>query len=71
VFTGALKTRTQAEAWEDAARAGTHPGEGRHRGTNILVAETQPPAVLTGAATTGKTQPRIRQARQGDRTSRS
>jgi len=55
VFTGALKTRTRQQAWEDAARAGAIPEKDVTGRTNILVIGDLNPAVLTpGAATSGK-----------------
>lgn len=55
VFTGALKTRTRQQAWEDAARAGAVPEKDVTGRTNILVIGDLNPAVLTpGAATSGK-----------------
>ena len=55
VFTGALKTRTRQQAWEDAARAGAIPEKDVTGRTNIMVIGDLNPAVLTpGAATSGK-----------------
>ncbi len=55
VFTGALKTRTRQQAWDDAARAGGIPEKGVTGRTNILVIGELNPAVLSpGATTTGK-----------------
>jgi DNA polymerase III epsilon subunit-like protein len=55
VFTGALKTRTRQQAWEDAARAGAIPEKDVTGRTSILVIGDLNPAVLTpGAATSGR-----------------
>lgn len=55
VFTGALKTRTRQQAWEDVVRAGAIPEKDVTGRTSILVIGDLNPAVLTpGAATTGK-----------------
>jgi DNA polymerase-3 subunit epsilon len=55
VFTGALKTRTRQQAWDEAARAGAIPEKDVTGRTNIVVIGDLNPAVLTpGAATTGK-----------------
>ena len=55
VFTGALKTRTRQQAWDEVARAGAIPEKDVTGRTNILVIGDLNPAVLTpGAATTGK-----------------
>ena len=55
VFTGALKTRTRQQAWDEVARAGAIPEKDVTGRTNIVVIGDLNPAVLTpGAATTGK-----------------
>jgi DNA polymerase III epsilon subunit-like protein len=55
VFTGALKSRTRQQAWDEVAKAGAIPEQGVSKRTNILVIGDLNPAVLTpGATTTGK-----------------
>jgi DNA polymerase III subunit epsilon len=55
VFTGALKTRTRQQAWNDVAAVGAIPEKDVTRRTNILVVGDLDPAVLTpGATTSGK-----------------
>jgi NAD-dependent DNA ligase len=55
MFTGALKTRTRQQAWDDSASVGAIPEMDVTGRTNILVIGDLNPAVLTpGAATTGK-----------------
>lgn len=55
VFTGALKSRTRQEAWNDVARTGGTPEKDVTGRTNILVIGDLNPAVLApGATTTGK-----------------
>jgi DNA polymerase III epsilon subunit-like protein len=55
VFTGALKTRTRQQAWDEVARAGAIPEKDVTGRTNIVVIGDLNPAVLTpGAATSGK-----------------
>jgi DNA polymerase-3 subunit epsilon len=51
VFTGALKTMTRQQAWDNAARAGALPENGVTKRTNILVIGDINPAVLTPGAT--------------------
>jgi len=52
VFTGALKTRTRQQAWNDVAAIGAIPEKHVTRRTNILVIGDLNPAVLAPGATT-------------------
>lgn len=55
VFTGALKSRTRQQAWDDAGRFGAVPEKNITKRTNILVIGDLNPAVLApGATTSGK-----------------
>jgi DNA polymerase-3 subunit epsilon len=55
VFTGALKSRTRQQAWNDVAKVGGIPEKDVSSRTKILVVGDLNPAVLTpGATTSGK-----------------
>jgi DNA polymerase III subunit epsilon len=55
VFTGALKSRTRQQAWNDVAGVGGIPEKDVSSRTNILVVGDLNPALLTpGATTSGK-----------------
>ena len=55
VFTGALKSRTRQQAWNDVARVGGIPEKDVSGRTNVLVVGDLNPAALTpGATTSGK-----------------
>jgi DNA polymerase III subunit epsilon len=55
VFTGALKSKTRQQAWNDSAAVGAIPEKDVTRRTNILVIGDLNPVVLTpGAITSGK-----------------